>query len=50
MVVQFSGLFLVPQLRQTVPDTALAGRSLILVVCYGIFQLARLAQRRGWLR
>lgn len=48
--VQFSGLFLVPQLRQTVPDTALAGPIAILVICYAIFQLARLAHKRGWLR
>ncbi len=50
VLVQFSGLFLVPQLRQTVPDTALAGPIAIIVLCYGIFQLARLAHRRGWLR
>jgi len=50
VVVQFSGLFLVPQLRQTVPDTALAGPIAIIVVCYAIFHLARLAHKRGWLR
>jgi len=50
VVVQFSGLFLVPQLRQTVPDTALAFPIAIMVVCYAVFHLARLADRRGWLR
>ena len=50
VVVQFSGLFFVPQLRQTVPDTALAGPIAILVGCYLILHLARLAGRRGWLR
>ena len=50
VLVQFSGLFLVPQLRQTVPDTALAGPVAIIVICYAIFQLARLAHKRGWLR
>lgn len=50
VAVQFSGLFLVPQLRQTVPDTALAGPIAVLVGCYLILQLARLAARRGWLR
>ena len=50
VIVQFSGLFLVPQLRQTVPDTALAGPIAIIVVCYLIFLLARLAHKRGWLR
>ena len=49
VVVQFSGLFLVPQLRQTVPDTALAGPIGIIVICYLIFMLARLAGKRGWL-
>ena len=50
VVVQFSGLFLVPQLRQTVPDTALAAPIAIIVMCYAIFHLARLADKRGWLR
>jgi len=50
VIVQFSGLFLVPQLRQTVPGTALAGPIVIVVGCYLIFHLARLAGRRGWLR
>ena len=50
VVVQFSGLFIVTQLRQTVPDTALAGPIAVLVGCYLIFHLARLASRRGWLR
>ncbi len=50
VLVQFSGLFLVPQLRQTVPGTALAGPIVIVVGCYLIFHLARLAGRRGWLR
>ncbi|MDQ3074477.1 MAG: hypothetical protein M3Q88_02535 [Pseudomonadota bacterium] len=50
VVVQFSGLFLVPQLRQTVPDTALVAPIALIVSCYLIFLLARLANRRGWLR
>ncbi len=50
VIVQFSGLFLVPQLRQTVPDSALAGPIAIMLCCYGIFLLARLARKRGWLR
>lgn len=50
VIVQFSGLMLVPQLRQTVPDTALAGPIAIVVGCYLIFHFARLAERRGWLR
>ena len=50
VVVQFSGLFLVPQLRQTVPDSALTMPIAIIVICYLIFMFARLANRRGWLR
>ncbi len=50
VAVQFSGLFLVRQLRQTVPDNALTGPVAIIVLCYLIFMLARLAIRRGWLR
>ena len=50
VIAQFSGLFLVPQLRQTVPDTALAAPIAIVVICYGIFLLARQAEKRGWLR
>jgi len=50
VVLQFSGLFLVPQLRQTIPDTALTVPIAIIVVSYLIFLLARLANRRGWLR
>ena len=50
VVIQFSGLFLVPQLRQTVPDTALAAPIALILCCYLIFQFARLALRRGWLR
>ena len=50
VVVQFSGLFLVPQLRQTVPDTALVAPIALILCCYLIFLFARLAQKRGWLR
>jgi hypothetical protein len=50
VIVQFSGLFLVPQLRQTVPDTALVGPVALILCCYLIFQFARLAHKRGWLR
>ena len=50
VVVQFSGLFLVPQLRQTVPDTALVTPIALILCCYLIFMFARLAHKRGWLR
>ncbi len=50
VIIQFSGLFLVPQLRQTVPDTALVAPIALIVSCYLIFLFARLAHKRGWLR
>ena len=49
VIVQFSGLFLVPQLRQTVPESALAAPVILILACYLIFQFARVGGRRGWL-
>ena len=50
VIVQFSGLFLVPQLRETVPESALITPVVLILACYLVFQFARVAQRRGWLR
>ncbi|MCY7340021.1 MAG: hypothetical protein LH465_08770 [Sphingomonas bacterium] len=50
VVVQFSGLLLVPALRQITPSDALAMPIIIFVVAYGIYHLATLARKRGWLR
>ncbi len=50
VVVQFSGLLLVPALRQITPSDALAMPIVIFVVAYGIYHLATLARKRGWLR
>ena len=33
-----------------VTSDALLGPIIVIVVCYGIFMLGRLAKRRGWLR
>jgi hypothetical protein len=49
VVIQFSAILIVPDMR-TVTSDALLGPFLIIVVCYGILLLARLARRRGWLR
>ena len=49
VVVQFSALLLVPALRDRTPSDALLFPIVVLVVCYGIYMLARLAGRRGWL-
>ena len=50
VAVQFSGLFLVEQLRELTPEDHLIVPVVILLLSYGIWQLARLAKRRGWLR
>jgi hypothetical protein len=47
--VQFSAVLIVPEMR-TVSSDALLGPIVVALVCYGIFMLARLAKRRGWLR
>jgi hypothetical protein len=49
VIVQFSAIFVVPEMRVVTSD-ALLGPIIIIVVCYGIFMLGRLAKRRGWLR
>lgn len=50
VVIQFSALLLVPALRDRTPSDAYLLPIIILVACYAIFMLARLANRRGWLR
>jgi hypothetical protein len=47
--VQFSSVLIVPEMRNVSSD-ALLGPIVVALVCYGIFMLARLAKRRGWLR
>ena len=49
VIVQFSAILIVPEMRNVTSD-ALLGPILVTLVCYGIFMLARLARRRGWLR
>jgi uncharacterized membrane protein len=48
VVVQFSAIFIVPEMRVVTSD-ALLGPVIIIIISYGIWQLARLAKRRGWL-
>jgi hypothetical protein len=50
VLVQFSGLFVVPQLRNLVESDDLFIPFVVAVVCYGIWHLARHARREGWLR
>ena len=49
VIVQFSAIFIVPEMRVVTSD-ALLGPVVITIIAYGIWQLARLAKRRGWLR
>jgi hypothetical protein len=50
VAVQFSGLFLVKQLRELTPEDHLIVPVVILLLAYGFWQSAKLAKRRGWLR
>ena len=50
VAVQFSGIFLVRQLRELTPEDHLIVPVVILAVAYGIWQTSKLAQKRGWLR
>lgn len=50
VAVQFSGIFLVRQLRELTPEDHLVVPVVILAVAYGVWQTSKLAQKRGWLR
>ena len=49
VAVQFSGIFLIKQLRELTPEDHLLVPVIILVLAYAIWQTAKLAHRRGWL-
>ena len=49
VVVQFSSVLIVPAMRDNTPSDALAVPIVVMICCYGIWQLARLAAKRGWL-
>lgn len=49
VAVQFSGIFLVRQLRELTPEEHLVVPVVILLVAYGFWQTAKLSRRRGWL-
>jgi len=50
VAVQFSGLFLVRQLRELTPEEHLLVPVVILLIAYGIWQLSLIAQKRRWLK
>jgi hypothetical protein len=49
VAVQFSGIFLVKQLRELTPEDHLMVPIVILVLAYALWQAAKLARRKGWL-
>lgn len=49
VAVQFSGIFLVRQLRELTPEEHLLVPVIILVLAYAIWQSAKLSRRKGWL-
>ena len=50
VLLQFSGIFLVRQLRELTPEDHLIVPVVILLLAYAIWQMSKLARRRGWLR
>ena len=50
VAVQSSGLILVPGLRGLTNSDDLFQPFLIVLVCYGVWHLARIARKSGWLR
>lgn len=49
VAAQFSGLFLVRQLRELTPEDHLIVPVVILLFAYGFWQTAKLSRKRGWL-
>jgi hypothetical protein len=49
VIVQYSAILMVPGMR-TISSDELLGPIVVALISYGIFMLARLAKRRGWLR
>ncbi|MGH6730130.1 MAG: hypothetical protein ACREBK_08245 [Sphingomicrobium sp.] len=48
-IIQFSSIVIVPEMRAVTPSDALAVPIAVIIGCYSIWQLAKLAKRRGWL-
>lgn len=49
VIVQFSGLLLVPDLREVLPPNAYAGPIVIALIAYGIWHFSRYSRKWGWL-
>jgi hypothetical protein len=50
VVVQFSGLLIVAELRNLVASDDLFLPFVVILVCYGVWMLSRRARKSGWLR
>jgi hypothetical protein len=50
VAAQFSGLLLVPELKNLVTSDDLLVPFLVILVSYGVWHLARVASKQGWLR
>ena len=48
-IIQFSSIAIVPAMRDVTPSDALFVPIVVIICCYGIWQLSRMAKRRGWL-
>ncbi len=49
-VIQFSSVFIVPEMREITPSDALFVPIVIIVIAYAFWQFSKLAGRRSWLR
>jgi hypothetical protein len=50
VLVQFSSLLVVPELRDVTPPGAWVMPALVIIVCLAIWLFARRSKREGWLR
>ena len=50
VAAQFSGMLVVPALRELIASDDLLAPFVVLIVCYGIWMLARRGRKEGWLR
>ena len=49
-LVQFSGLLIVPALKNLIASDDLLAPFIVALACYGVWHLARHARKSGWLR
>jgi len=49
-IIQFSSVFIVPEMRAMTPSDALFVPIVVIIIAYAVWQFAKLSQRRRWLR